>query len=472
MKNLTLLPTNGVPRLYTEDGMPVEAYNRYTHYLYLDPQATLSPASKKGCHQSTANFFDYLYELRIVGGQLTPSPRLADEWVLGYGRFLLEADQSNDPVLRRTAVALGRKPISRKACKTYLHGVNHFLKVDALLEKQHRRLEELLHTTQPTYQPFIPINCPSVSPRSIGASNMIRRNSTLGANLSVSHIEVPRASGITVKERSKSRIRVVKDFPARHLIETIENLSSARDRCFHAMMSAGGLRFSEALAMPNDLIDIPNKTIRVEDPNDWRQSSKYNENDRLPYKGRETAIVYLIPELRNYLFEKIIEYKAVRPSSESDLLFVYEQDGRYGEPMFCRDIKNLNGLFNCSFKRAQQKTLKLLKESDQFKPNYTVHSLRHFYGMWLRNDTYVLGRKQIGLELSEVQVRMGHKLIRSTEIYAYKRDEILNIDYNISWQLMTGSLGLPDLMEAKAVAFEALAEHVRSIGKGHGVSHD
>ncbi|WP_322614495.1 site-specific integrase [Pseudomonas sp. BIC9C] len=452
--------------------MPVEAYNRYTRYLFCEKKDHFSRATKKGNHQSTANFFDYLHELGILGAELRPSPRLVEEWVSGYGRFLLEADQSDDLVFRRVAIALGRKPISRKACKAYLYGVNGFLKVDALLEKQQRRLEELLKTPKPHHQPFMPINLSPSSPPSIEASGMIRRNSVLGANLNISHIEVPRATGIFIKERGKNRTRKVKDFPAKYLIETIENMTSARDRCFFAMIGAGGLRFSEALAMPNDLIDIPNKTLRVEDPNDWRQSSKYHGSEQYPYKGRETAIVYLIPELRNYLFEKIIEYKAVRPSSESHLLFVYEQDERYGEPMFCTDIQNLNGLFNYNFKRAQQKTFASLKENDQFKPNYTVHSLRHFYGMWLRNDTYIPGRKQIGLELSEVQVRMGHKLIRSTEIYAYRRQEILNIDYSMSWQLMIGRLGLPNLMEARAVALEALAAHVRSMEKEQRVSHD
>jgi len=228
-------------------------------------------------------------------------------------------------------------------------------------------------------------------------------------------------------------------------------------------MAAGGLRFSEAIAAKKPLIDTRARRIRIEDPNNNRRSHDYSEESKYAWKGRDTAIIFLFEPMKTLFFDAYAEYLAVRPTSDSDFLFLYEDNDHYGKPLIeCSNINNLNGTLNLQLKDAQREYLRASGNmTGGFRPVYTMHSLRHFYGMWLRNRVRVPGRPSVGLELSEIQIMMGHRKLSSTEIYSRREAELIELDLELADYLIATRIGSDNLALYAAAQYERLACEIR-----------
>ena len=118
--------------------------------------------------------------------------------------------------------------------------------------------------------------------------------------------------------------------------------------------------------------------------------------------------------MKDILFDALLKLKYQPPFSSDGLVFLKETDDEYGQPLFEAQNKTLNEAF-----RAAQNRIGLALE-------LSLHSLRHMYGVFLKNDFPDYERGQIGLSDTEIQLMMGHASPLSTAIYARQRqDKIL-----------------------------------------------
>nr|WP_262384998.1 site-specific integrase [Pseudomonas fragi] len=214
---------------------------------------------------------------------------------------------------------------------------------------------------------------------------------------------------------------VSRNFPTEKVLDLLNNVEAPMHRCIAAMIAAGGVRHSEAWGIRKSDIDIDTRTIRIEDPNFHRNPAAEKAAKKLPYKGRALAIIVMFEPFKTIFFESLADYLDVRPTTDSDYLFVSDSNQAYGEPLlFLKNMNSLNKQLNRALRKAQ---IKLRTTSPATKAPYTSHSLRHFYGVWARNFVYIPGRREIGLTLPEIKLLMGHRDIKSTEKYARLSEE-------------------------------------------------
>ena len=135
------------------------------------------------------------------------------------------------------------------------------------------------------------------------------------------------------------------------------------------------------------------------------------------FKGRAVATTYLFPPLRQHFFRALRKYleeeflPVYRPG-EPQYLFQYMEPKRRGQPLINASDTAMNKPFKLAVSRANVSP----PGPDQ---NWTLHSLRHLYGVYMLND-YPLApeRGLFGLPLTDVQMLMGHSSIRATAKYA------------------------------------------------------
>lgn len=414
MKNCLLVSMpNGKSRLIdvreSADSVPVDVFTQYEDRLFNKYSSQKTRVTYRG---HVARFIDYLIECGVFLSENVPNESVLNEVVHDYPELLDKAEKSDKQHLKKVAKSLGRKPV--KSTAEAIAAINHFLDftVDLANNTKSYIADVLGEKLEDNVELFAALKREkSVSTYEI---RRIQQNSILGANLRKIR-KFRRVSRL--KQGSKSHNKQkgsAKDFPIDHIEELLLDTKNIRDRAFWALQAGGGLRQSEALVLNWDLVDFENKRIRIEDPNNLRGSQDFHSSQRLSWKGRVTANVYLLPIIRDILFDALLELKYQPPFTPDGLVFLKETEEEYGRPLFEADNKTLNKAF-----RAAQSRIGLV-------PEYPKHSLRHLYGVFLTNDFPDFERGEIGLPISEVQLMMGHASPLSTLIYArQKEDKIL-----------------------------------------------
>lgn len=420
MKNVRLID-RGIPRLYEiATGRPVDVFNTYSDLLFNSLYQSSGASTPHLYCPDVAHFLDYCYETGVLGDRCL-TPKAANITICQYQNYLTEAENSKDFIVRRAAKALNRKPVSKVAAARYIAAVNHFLHASTTLIHDTASFTSILFGGKPV--PLLTL--PAVKPRRRSQSErgkILENTLQYGARRS-DFAFAPGGIPSPKLERDDS----TRDFPTRHILSLLRSAPSALYRCLWALQAGGGLRISEAFLIKLSDIHRKNRTIQIEDPDNQRDPSKKRDGSALPFKGRQTTSVIMFEPYKSIFFEALDQYRAERPASSSDFLFVSEKPGSYGEPII------LSEKFN-SVTKAYNETLKNIQRSfgmtmDGIKL-FTSHSLRHFYGNWARNCVHIPGRSRIGLELSEIQLLMGHKDIKSTERYA--RLDAMNIAAEIA----------------------------------------
>lgn len=460
LKNVILSWLGGRPRLYDLNGAPLDAFNRFSTYIYRTGTTKLGKKAKENYSRSIAKLFDYLVESGLLDPDTPPTQQTLTDAVLMYPRFLIEGSYSDDPIIRRIATALQIEPVERESARTYIAGINKFLKISHELSRRNKK----------TVNMFAQVNTIDVDAEYIGNERhrspqeikRITERGVIAANMPKGVKKKTPSAPLSISKGSSAKSREAKDFPYMHLEQVID-MCSPRNKCLLLMMAGGGLRFSEAVAAKKPLISTITRKMRIEDPNNARKSHEYSEENRYAWKGRETAIIYFFEPLKSLFFNAYAEYLAVRPTSDSDFLFLYEDNDCYGEPLIeCSNLDNLNGTLNFQFKNAQQAYVRQTGVKPyEFSADYTLHSLRHFYGMWLRNRVRVPGRVSIGLELNEIQIMMGHKRLSSTEIYCRREAELIELDLELADYLIATRISSHNLALYAADQYEQLAREIR-----------
>lgn len=448
LKNVLLVQSDP-PRLYeAATGEPIPPFNAYSRGIH---RQLGNKRSRATCEQYTyrnAGFIDYLYEARALGaGRIDPD--CLNETVNSYFVFLTEGIRSNDVVIRTIATRLGRTPISVTSALAYKAAANDFLKLHAALLRDSIAKARFLN---PGTLIESPIELEALADRrrsrleidQIRSKQMEFREKPLGA-----YRDAP--GGL---EGGKALRRTLpKAFPTGQILALIENLPPL-EKVVALLQCGGSLRQSEAWAMRIQDISVKERSLRIEDPNHWRDPSARH----LPFKGRATARIYMFEPFETLFYDALAEYKAIRPISDSPFLFVSDDPRNYGEALvYAVNPNSLNRRINRALARAQQG----IKDERAERHRYTSHSLRHFYGYWARNFVYIPGRPTIGLSLGEIQILMGHANISSTLIYAKLDHEVLMAEIHASQKLATiwdKSKGIDSL---RADCYEALALDLR-----------
>lgn len=411
MKHVRLINL-GIPRLYEmATGQPIAAFNAYTEYLYTERYSESGASTPALYSLDVAKFFDYAYETGVLGGGHLTSEQ-AEATVRQYSKFLTEGIHSKNFVIKKAARALGTKPVKDEAAARYIAAVNHFLHTNERQFNDSAAFANLMHGTPIEDTPTLSLLTPrrrKSTERSKIFENTLQYGSTR------SKFEYGRG-GIPSPKLIKTFTK--RDFPTRHILRLLHGTPDPMQRCIQALQAGGGLRISEAFQIRLPDIDRKKQTVLISDPSNLRDPSK--KQNPLPFKGRQTAMIIMFEPYKRIFFEALESYLQVRPSAETDYLFVSAGEQNYGEafvtayPMNTL-TKNYNGAL-----KVVQLTNNIAGTGDRI---FTSHSLRHFYGNWARNCVLIPGRTRVGLELSEIQMLMGHKDIKSTERYA-QLDEI------------------------------------------------
>ncbi|MEB0043592.1 site-specific integrase [Pseudomonas sp. MH10] len=444
MKNVRLI-NRGIPRLYEADtGRPIEAFNAYSDLLFNDLYHSNGASTPRIYCPDVAEFFDYGYETGILGANCL-SPEAADATMRQYHNYLTEGTQSKNFVIRRAAIALNHRAVSAAFGARKVAAVNHFLHNGTRVSQDTTSHRSILAGERP-----LPILTPSViTPKLRGRaerSRIFEQTLQYGAPRTDFAFARGGIPGPKVK-----RINAKRDFPTCHILSLLRNAPSSFYRCLWALQAGGGLRISEAFLIQRNNIHTTNKTIRIEDPNNRRDPSKKNDGSRIAYKGRQTASIIMFEPYKSIFFEALEQYETERPSSSSDYLFVSEKRESYGEAIVQSGLFNtITKTYNAELKTAQ-KAAGLVNTCQKV---FTSHSLRHFYGNWARNCVHIPGRNRIGLELSEIQLLMGHKDIKSTERYAQLDEVNVAVEIAAANQLVHGwsSSYSADLVRAQTYA--------------------
>nr|WP_288145051.1 site-specific integrase [Marinobacter sp.] len=204
-----------------------------------------------------------------------------------------------------------------------------------------------------------------------------------------------------------------KCFPIDKILELIKNASSYRDICLFSLMAGTGIRTSEAMQLRFDDLLIEEELVKILPYADRIQV--YDDlTDRqiteLAFKGRTTKYVLFLSPFKEIFFEYLLNYLSEerdRFNPSHEFVFVTMANNAQGLTWFDKDSTS----HNRTFKEAQRRIG--IKEKDL----YSLHSLRHFYGTWLRNYQ-PNGEGGFGFPLGVVKKHMGHKFESTTEGYS------------------------------------------------------
>ena len=456
MKNFILVQVGPSLRLYDSDDQPVDLFNRFTEDMRL--QGRHAESTRKGYSEHVANCLDYLHELGHLDVTNPPSPENFNRALNDYPTFLEDAQYCGDPVLAEVALRLGKTPISKTSCKKHCAAMNNFTSVCELYVKQERELKTALGLNLNLQ--YAILGQPELVERTSLERFRLRQNSLIGGNIMGTKLKATKR-----KPRMSTNPPIPtfenKDFPRSRLQATLNLIKNTREKLLATMVAAGGLRFSEAIQIRRSDIDLINKTISVNDPNGARRPITEKAR-RMPFKGRRTSKVYLIQPLHDQLFELIELYLEERPQAlEEDYLFLHENGEKYGQPMcISTPMKTLNNSFNRAFKKAQMEEA-ALTSSDQAHL-FTIHSLRHFYAMWLKNCVRVKGKKRPGLEIYQIQRLMGHKLLTTTMRYCHDDQNIVDMLMEVADLRMEHPDNIIDLDEYYADALIEYGNYLKS----------
>jgi len=416
VKHVYLVNTD-IPRLYElETGKPIDAFNCYSHYVSREVAHTFGPDTPVQYCRSVAGFFDFCYETGVMGGPPMP-PELAQKTISMYWDFLTNGINSKDFIVRKAAKALGRKTVEDISASTYLAGVNHFLHTSQAKLKDMQSLLRVLTQSNA----FLEVSSlPQLEDRRRNKAERdnISSNSLTFGN-SPSDIHQYTRGGLPGGKVKPSQVS--RHFPTERVLDLLNNIEDPLHRCVSAMIASGGVRHSEAWGIRRCDINIENRTIKIEDPNFHRNPAAEKLEKSLPFKGRTLATIVMFEPFKTIFFDSLANYLEVRPTTDSEYLFISCARSTYGEALIhTAPMNSLNKQLNRAMRKAQAD---LGTKSPATQNPYTSHSLRHFYGVWARNFVYLPGRNTIGLSLSEIKVLMGHKDIRSTERYARLSEE-------------------------------------------------
>ncbi|WP_177209552.1 tyrosine-type recombinase/integrase [Sulfitobacter brevis] len=247
-----------------------------------------------------------------------------------------------------------------------------------------------------------------------------------------------------------------KEFSAEYIMPLLDAATSWRDKAFWALVAGAGLRMSEAAQITWDAVLTEQRKVFIYDPEGHRYADQLPEEYAPRFKGRKYSGTYIIPQLRDVFFEALEQYvrREYRPTGNHNLVFQDIRTGQNGRPFMLVSDKNMGSAFKRACRRAGVPRLPNGEE-------YTLHSLRHFYGVFMLN--YIPVEGGYGLKLTEVQRLMGHEKASTTAKYAREDKLILQSKLELFDQfVLNGGLKETDLRTMLAKRHQEAAKRLLS----------
>lgn len=444
LKNVTRLTVeNGcmgrtIDRLIDSEGNFIDAFDRFSRHLILQSYPF---TTRKRYSESCARFIDYLFEVGVLGVDTTSCE--INHAVALYPIFLRDGPNFID-----TDIALGQSPqlepiklrdyarkigmkrgLAPNSFPPALAAVNLFLSVVQDLAREDCFLSG--ETNQSAIGEALSIEAINGFVKlSTFERRRLRENSMLAA-VKRQCGELKRPRGVKSRNQVQQIDQQRLDFPLNEFPKLISAATNFRDKALWTLLGASGIRISEAMNLQLEHIDPVLRQVYVLDPDFVRFGDQMTLDEKRRFKGRVTSRTYLFEPLKSEFFKLYEQYLLGEFTPTRDHAYVFQIIGRKKRGLPYRSASD--GSRNESFKNALFRArIPGCGPWDRFL--WTPHSLRHMYGVYMRNYIPVPGG--FGLLDSEVQTLMGHKDIKSTQHYARQDEIILKQKLEIADQLI------------------------------------
>ena len=396
-------------KLYDINGNEVLPFTEWN----LDFQDKFSFNTRDKYTQVVSKFLDYLFEVNVYESNVT---RLElKEAITNYKLLISKGQNLTDKTLQKIAMELNFNPIKPASWSNNIAAINSFLIYVFEKEEDEREYLSLKKNIH------IPEKYKDVLPE-------LKRNKTLN------HFEkkaIQQKSFIANLYRVNGSINVVSglkahntnsinpsfeelDFPALQIPALLSNTTCFRDRAIYSLMAGTGIRSSEAISLTWDMIDIENQKVYIQN------KDPIKENEKIKFKGRDTVATFFVPELRYIFFKALYDYQLKEASNSNTHNYVFEflSGKAKGKPYYQVSRQSFIKGFVKTVKRANI-------PSPRFndKENWTPHSLRHFYGVYMLN--HIPLSNGYGFNIEEVQKMLGHSSIETTQKYARRKEDYI-----------------------------------------------
>jgi integrase len=436
LKNVTRIPIfrYGKPSwaLVDSDGTEIQAFSTYCDKILGKPFTT-----QKRYAEVVSQFIDYLIEADAFG--ITTSawhlncvidayPLLLRDGTYATAKRLREypSQDANYSWMLRVAESLNRAPLMPASFSNTLAPINRFLRMSESLA--HEAFEKatllgLAHENTPKSLIQAIAHDRRLSRTEI--ANMCR-NSVLGSVIHFKPQGITRPGGISLPARTPQEDMHTSDFPFECVIPLTQAATSIRDEALWLFLAGTGARASEAKNLQWTDLDYNNQKAYIFDPARRRLGGDLTQQEMLRFKGRTVSMTYFIQPFRQLFFEALErylrdEFVACHDPRDSAFVFQYVEEARRGQPYVNASDAALNANFRVACSRISDHLERL---SPRRHCDWTLHSLRHLFGVYIVNDLPT-GPGQYGLELAEAQTLLGQKDPRSTRKYCRKKRRTL-----------------------------------------------
>lgn len=425
--------------------------------LFIRKLEGYKPATKKRYVEVLCKFIDFLYECNILGcfadEDTLPSRKRVNEAIESYIPLLLRGSEHSVDILISDEKSLesnqwkvqafrnlNLKPCKRSSLDNVIAPINLFLRLSELFSLEAQDMADALGIKLPEkYDPLI--NAVQGFQRISSFERAALRAASLLGGVIRMHGEIKRPAGLKSQSKKPQRDQSNKDFPVECMNDLLASATNWRDRALWTLLLASGIRKSEAMNLQWADIDYENQKVFVLDPEKRPYGSFIPLDDKLRYKGRYIAMTAMWDPWRTLFFKALAEYKKREwrlPSDKNQYVFqkLIVEDSRVGDPLLYAS----DAAINQSFKQAVIKA-GLQKSDIDGKYDWTPHSLRHAYGVYMLNYIPISPGK-FGLHEAEVQMLMGHTSILSTRKYARRKEDVLIQKLRYADQIILESMDL------------------------------
>jgi integrase len=396
-----------------------EEIRPYTNFC--DALGNLSTNTRRAYAFAVSRFLDYLAEAGVLRKDVSRFELLRA--IDAYLGFLLQGSEeflnrherhgaaaTADEWLAEVARGLMWGPLEPASAKVARAAVNRFLRLSELYSRMEAEYDDFVQNRH-TDAPLVHMvdGRERVSTYEVGKT---KSNSVLGNVVRYYNRGVSRANGLQMP-RVLMKDEFDREFPFSEFGKVVAHAQNWRDRLLWLLLAATGVRVSEALNMLLEHIDFEGQEFFIHEPKGPR-FIPHREDIR--FKGRATARTFPIPQLKGALFHALREYLAREylPVQEGSpqFLFQYVDGTNRGRPL----LEANHGALSKQFASAQKAAG---VEPPEGREHWGLHSLRHAYGVYMKNYLPVNPEKgEYGLSLTEVQSLMGHKKLEHTARYA------------------------------------------------------